>query len=182
MWQTFTTALVMALSFSAVAFGIAKAVVVVGTRRIERRHGLVGIRDTLARRARLEQRLEARRGERTAALKAIDARTQDVLLRRQQLDRRLAEATRGGDPVFRLIGEEMVGHSRFHAEVINRYVGVGASSSVPVDPSWAQPQAVEVWAPGLQEARREVERRYPPSFGYKVVRLHEVGVALKAAS
>ena len=184
MWQTYTQAVIVAVTFSVAAFGIAKAFVIVGARRIERRHGSVGIRDVLARRARLEQGLEARRAKRVAELKAADAEVQEVIRRRQQLDRRLADATRGGDPVIRLIGEEIAGSPCFVAQVLNKYVGTGTGPSAAIDPGWAQPQTVEVWAASLPDARKEIERRYPPAFGYAVVRVQEFGAAppLKAAS
>ncbi|WP_029010716.1 hypothetical protein [Azospirillum halopraeferens] len=175
MWQTYTQAIILALSFSVVALGIAKAVVIIGERRIERRYGLVGIRDVLARRARLEQGLEARRTERLAELKAADAAVQEAIMRRQQLDRRLSDTLRGGEPVIRLIGDEVAGSPCFVALVVNKYVGTGTGPSATIDPSWAQPQTVEVWAAGLPEARKEIERRYPQSFGYAVTRIQQYG-------
>ena len=182
MWQTYGQALFYALAFSGVAFGLAKLVVVVGERSIERRHGTVGIRDMLVRRARLEQGLEARRDQRRKEIKAALDETSEVARRRAQLERQVADTLRGGERVIHLIGEETKGTPCFQAQVLNKYVGSGVQHQHAfIDARWAQPQEMEVWAPSLAEARKVIEARYPPAFGYKIVFLREAGVPAAGA-
>jgi hypothetical protein len=176
MWQTYVQALFYALACSGMAFGIAKLVVIVGERMIEKRHGIVGVRDMLVRRARLEQGLEARRDQRRKEIKVADDEAREVLRRRSQLERQIADTLRGGERVIHLIGEEVKGTPCFHAQVLNIYVGSSAhQQNAFVDPRWAQPQSMEVWAASAQEARKAIEGRYPPAFGYKIIVLQEVG-------
>lgn len=176
MWQTYGQALFYALAFSGVAFGIAKLVVVLGERMIEQRHGSVGVRDMLVRRARLEQGLETRRTERRKEIRAVQDETSEVLHRRSQLDRQVADVLRGGERVVHLIGEEVKGMHCFHAQVLNKYVGTAAQHQHAfIDAIWAQPQDMEIWAPTLADARKVIEARYPPAFGYKIVSLLEFG-------
>ncbi|WP_448190448.1 hypothetical protein [Azospirillum sp. sgz301742] len=176
MWQTYVQALFSALACSGMAFGIAKLVVIVGERMIEKRHGTVGIRDMLVRRARLETGLEARRGQRHKEIKAADDEAREVLRRRSQLERQISDTLRDGERIIHLIGEELKGTPCFHAQVLNKYVGSAAQHQNSfIDPRWAQPQSMEVWAPTVSEARKMIEGRYPPAFGYKIVTLHEVG-------
>lgn len=179
MWQSYAQALFLALALSGMAFGIAKLVVVVGERLIEKRYGTVGARDMLVRRARLETALEARRLERSKEIKALDEETREVVRRRQQLDRQITDLVRGGERLVHLIGEEVKGRPCFHAEVLNKYVGATATPQQQqhafVDAMWAQAQAMEVWAANVAEARHEIECRYPPSLGYKIIRLQQAG-------
>lgn len=177
MWQTYGQALFYALAFSGVAFGLAKLVVVVGERMIESRHGHVGIRDLLVRRARLEQGLEARRDQRRKEIRAMLDESSEVARRRGQLERQVADALRGGERVVHLIGEEVKGTPCFHAQVLNKYVGSAVQHQHAfIDAIWAQPQNMEIWAPSLAEARKVIEARYPPAFGYKIITLQEAGV------
>ena len=176
MWQTYVQALFSALASSGLAFCIGKLVVIVGERMIEKRHGTVGIRDMLVRRARLETGLEARRDQRRKEIKAADEEAREVLRRRQHLDRQISDILRGGERVIHLIGEEVKGTPCFHAQVLNKYVGTAAQhQNAFIDPRWAQPQSMEVWAASAQEARKVIEGRYPPAFGYKIILLQEVG-------
>lgn len=176
MWQTYGQALFYALAFSGVAFGIAKAVVVLGERMIEERHGALGVRDMLVRRAKLEQGLEARREQRRKEIRAVHDETSEVVRRRGQLERQIADIVRGGERVVHLIGEEVKGLHCFHAQVLNKYVGSAVQQQHAfIDASWAQPQDMEIWSPTLADARKVIEARYPPAFGYKIVSLFEVG-------
>ncbi|PWC56137.1 hypothetical protein [Azospirillum sp. TSO22-1] len=176
MWQTYGQALFYALAFSGVAFGIARLVVVVGERMIEQKHGSLGVRDMLVRRARLEQGLEARREERRKEIKAVHDATSEVARRRGQLERQVADLLRSGERVVHLIGEEVKGLHCFHAQVLNKYVGSAAQTQHAfIDARWAQPQDMEIWAPALADARKMIEARYPPAFGYHIVSLFEVG-------
>lgn len=184
MWNDYVQALLTALGLSGVSFLIGLAVVRIGERRIERQFGMVGIRDMMARRARLEQALEARKVERAAEIKAIDAEYRMVAQRRMLLERRIAEATAASHAVVRQIGEEAEGMPCFVAMVVNKQVGGVGFQQKPqayIDRSWAEAQAIEVWCRSAAEARGEVERRYPPAFGYHITRLNEVGSLSGAA-
>ncbi|GLR80087.1 hypothetical protein GCM10007856_27640 [Azospirillum oryzae] len=176
MWQDYTNALITAFGLSGLGFGIGKLVIVLGERAIERRHGSEGVRDVIARRAKMETKFEARRGDRIRELKELDGAVEDVLRRRKVMERQIEDARQSGERLVRLIGEEVQGSPCYVAMVVNKYVGTGAvqqSQHALVDPSWAQPQMIEVWARSMAEARTEIERRYPPAFGYAVTRMQE---------
>lgn len=179
MWQDYGQALFTALGLSGVAFGVAKLVVVIGERMIEKRRGTGGAREAIARRAKLETGLEARKGERAAELRTVEGEIQGLMRRRQALEQQAKDAQRAGDQIVRLVGEEAAGTPCYIAQVLNKYVGSAAYQQKQhafIDSSWAQPQTVEVWARSMPEARAEIERRYPPAFGFVVVRLQD-GVA-----
>lgn len=177
MWNDYVQALISALALSGLAFGAARAVVYFGERSIEQRHGSVGIRDMLVRRARMEQAFEARRDKRIKEIKGMEEELRMAMKRRQRLDRQWTDARNAGEQLIRQIGEEVEGAPCWVALVINRYVGTGNIPRGPilVDRSWAQPQIIEVWTRSVQDARAEIERRYPPSFGFHVQRLNEHG-------
>ncbi|MBY6262878.1 hypothetical protein EI613_13315 [Azospirillum sp. 412522] len=176
MWQDYTNALVTAFGLAGLGFGIGKLVIVLGERAIERRHGSEGVRDVIARRAKMETKFEARRGGRIQELKELDAAVEDELRRRKVLERQISDSRQTGERLVRLIGEEVQSSPCYVAMVVNKYVGTNAaqqSQHALVDPSWAQPQMIEVWARSMAEARTEIERRYPPAFGYAVTRMQE---------
>ena len=176
MWQDYSNALITAFGLAGLGFGIGKLVIMMGERAIERRHGSEGVRDVIARRAKLETKFEARRGDRVRELKELDGAVEDVLRRRKVMERQIEDARQSGERLVRLIGEEVQGSPCYVAMVVNKYVGTGAvqqSQHALVDPSWAQPQMIEVWARSMAEARTEIERRYPPAFGYAVTRMQE---------
>lgn len=176
MWQVYLHALFFALASSGMAFVIAKLVIVIGERLIEKRHGTVGLRDMLVRRARLEQRFEARRDQRRKEIKEVESQTGEVARRRAVLNRQINDALHDRERISHLIGEEVKGTPCFHAQVLNKYVGSAAQHrNAFIDPVWAQPQHLEIWAVSLAEARGLIEGRYPPSFGYRIVSLREIG-------
>ncbi|MBP2301730.1 hypothetical protein [Azospirillum picis] len=177
MWQDYTNALITAFGLSGLAFGIGKIAVVLGERAIERRHGAEGVRNTIVRRAKMETRFESRRSERIAELKELDGAVEDVLRRRKMLEKQIEDSRQSGERLVRLIGEEVQGSPCYIVMVVNRYVGNGTfqqSQHALIDASWSQPQTVEVWARSMAEARAEIERRYPPAFGYAVTRMQEI--------
>lgn len=184
MWNDYAQALFFALALSGMGFGIAKLVVVLGERMIEKRHGTGGVREVIARRAKLESGLEARKGERAAELRKIESDVHDLTKRRQNLERQIKDAQRAGDHIVRLIGEETTGTPCYIAQVVNKYVGTAAHQQKQhafIDSTWAQPQTVEVWARSMPDARAEIERRYPPAFGFVVVRMQDVGAPAPVA-
>lgn len=180
MWQDYLHALLTAIGLSALSCGIGLAVLRIGERKLERRFDSVGIRDLIARRARCEQALEARRLARLEEIKALDAEVRDSVRRRHRLERQVNDSRAAANRTIRLIGEEVEGTPCFVATVVNRLVGSSTFQQKPhayIDRSWSEPQTVEVWTRTVQDARSEIERRYPPAFGYMVVRLGELGGA-----
>ncbi|AWK85677.1 hypothetical protein [Azospirillum thermophilum] len=177
MWQDYSNALFSALGLSGLAFAIGKLVVATGERMIEKRHGTGNVRETITRRAKLETGLEARKGERAAQIKEADGAVQDMLRRRSVLERQLKDAQQTSEMLVRQIGEELAGTPCYLAMVVNKYVGNAAFQQKQhafIDSSWSQPQMIEVWARSMAEARAEIERRYPPAFGYVVTRLQDM--------
>lgn len=171
-------ALFVALGLSGVAFAIGRVVVYMGEKTLEKRHGVSGFRERFAACARLESALEARAAARAKELKDADNAASDSVRRRKQLERRIADANSLGEAMVRVIGEENKDSPCFYAEVVNKYVGKSTFEQrehAYVDSSWAQPQVIEVWARSATEARGEIERRYPPAFGYHISRLLDIG-------
>lgn len=185
MWQDYTNALITAFGLSGLGFGIAQLVVVFGERAIERRHGTSGLRDKITRRAKLETKFEARRTARVGELKEAEGQVQDMMRRRQTLERQLKDAQRSGEQIMRLIGEETTGTPCYVAMVVNKYVGSAnfqQKQHAFIDSSWSQPQPVEIWARSMAEARSEIERHYPPAFGYVITRMQDVGASSPAVA
>ncbi|MDQ2103845.1 hypothetical protein [Azospirillum isscasi] len=176
MWNDYVQALFLAFALAGLGFGIGKAAVHLGERAIERRLGNGNLREAIARRAKLEAGLDARKTRRTAELRKAEAEAGDAMRRRQALERRLRDLQRSGDEILRVIGEEVAGMPCYNAQVVNKYIGTGAHQQTQhafIDSTWAQPQSVEVWARTMPVARAEIERRYPPAFGYVVLRIQE---------
>ncbi|MBB3263174.1 hypothetical protein FHW79_000761 [Azospirillum sp. OGB3] len=176
MWNDYAQALFLPLALAGLGFGIGKAAALLGERAIERRLGTGSLRDTIARRAKLEAGFEARRTQRIDDLRKAEKDIGEALRRRQTLERRLRDLQHRGDDLLRLIGEEVAGTPCYIAQVANKYIGSGANQQAQhafIDSGWARPQTVEVWARTMPVARAEIERRYPPAFGYVVLRIQE---------
>ncbi|TWA69243.1 hypothetical protein FBZ82_105402 [Azospirillum brasilense] len=185
MWHAYVQALFLALALAGLGFGIGKAAVLLGERAIERRLGTGSLRDLLARRAKMEAGFEARRTQRIADLRKAEGESGEALRRRQSLERRLRDLQNRGDDLLRLIGEEVAGTPCYIAQVVNKYVGDGTNQPAQhafIDSGWARPQTVEVWARTMPVARAEIERRYPPAFGYVVLRIQEAPQASPVAA
>ncbi|WP_211102240.1 hypothetical protein [Azospirillum brasilense] len=176
MWNDYGQALFLALALAGLGFGIGKAAALLGERAIERRLGTGRLQDTITRRAKLEAGFEARKTQRIDDLRKAERDIGDATRRRQTLERRLRDLQHRGDELRRLIGEEVAGTPCYIAQVANKYVGGGANQQAQhafIDSGWARPQTVEVWARTMPVARAEIERRYPPAFGYVVLRIQE---------
>ncbi|HRJ61527.1 MAG TPA: hypothetical protein PKZ97_13560 [Azospirillaceae bacterium] len=172
-------ALFVALGLSGAAFAIGRVVVYLGEKSLEKRYGVDGFRERFAACAKLETQLDSRSAERAKALKEADNIASDAVKRRKLLERRMADAQSFGEAVVRIIGDEVKDAPCFYAEVVNRYVGQPTFEQrehAYVDSSWAQPQIMEIWARSIAEARAEIERRYPPAFGYQISRLIDIGM------
>lgn len=180
-------ALFVALGLSGAAFLIGRVVVYLGEKTLEKKFGVDGFRERLVACAKLESQLDARSAERAKALKEADNIASDAVKKRKQIERRMADAQSYGEALVRIIGDEVKDAPCFYAEVVNRYVGQAAFEQrehAYVDSSWAQPQIMEIWARSIAEARAEIERRYPPAFGYHISRLIDIGLvdAMKPAA
>lgn len=172
-------ALFVALGLSGAAFLIGRVVVYLGEKSLEKKFGVDGFRERLVACAKLETQLDARSAERAKALKEADNIASDAVKRRKQLERRMADAQSYGEALVRIIGDEVKDAPCFYAEVVNKYVGQATFEQrehAYVDSSWAQPQVMEIWARSIAEARAEIERRYPPAFGYQISRLIDIGL------
>lgn len=171
-------ALLVALALSGGAFLIGRVVVYLGEKSLEKKYGVGGVRERMVGCARLETALEQRRQEHVAALTEADNQATAAARRRKQIQRRYDDAVSAGEAPVRIIGEELKETPCFHAEVNNKYVASGTfeqKEHAYIDPAWAQPQVIEVWARSAAEARAEIERRYPPAFGYHISRLLDIG-------
>lgn len=172
-------ALFVALGLSGAAFLIGRVVVYLGEKSLEKKFGVDGFRERLVACAKLETQLDARSAERAKALKEADNIASEAVKRRKQLERRMADAQSYGEALVRIIGDEVKDAPCFYAEVVNKYVGQATFEQrehAYVDSSWAQPQVMEIWARSIAEARAEIERRYPPAFGYQISRLIDIGL------
>lgn len=179
MWQNFGNVLGLGLVLAILAFALARISVTVGERSIERRHGHVGLKKMFIERARMERAFEARRDKRMREIAEVDREVRELFVERQRLERSLNAAKAASERLVRLIGEEIKGTPCYVGKVINKYVGVGpAQMRGPflVDRMWAQGQEMEVWTRNLSESRAEIERRFPPAFGFHITRLAELGV------
>ena len=171
-------ALFVALGLSGTAFVIGRVVVYLGEKSLEKRHGVDGFRERFAACARMETALELRASARAKELKEADNAASDAVKRRKKLDRQLADAQSFGEALVRIIGEENKDSPCFYAEVVNKYVGQAnfeQREHAYLDSSWSQPQIMEIWTRSAAEARAEIERRYPPAFGYHISRLLDIG-------
>ena len=128
------------------------------------------LRETIERRSTLERNLAARIGERRKAFAELDRSFRQQVARRQQLDAARIELEQCPDRIVRTVGQEVKGTELFLALVLNKYVR-SEGGKAAVDPAWAVPQQVEVWAKSIADARGEVDRRYPEAQGYKVTSL-----------
>jgi len=179
MWQDFGNALGLGLLLAVLAFAVARISVVMGERAIERRHGRVGLKKMFIQRAKMERDFEIRRDKRMKEIAEVERDIRELFVERQRLERSLVAAKAASERLVRLIGEETEGASCHIGKVINKYVGAGpAQMRGPylVDRMWAQGQEMEVWTRNIAEARAEIERRFPPSFGFHITRLSELGV------
>jgi hypothetical protein len=95
--------------------------------------------------------------------------------KRMALEQRLAIARQRASQPMRSIGPEGRARLKFVAQVINRQVQRAINENqahASLDSSWGTPQAVEVWADNLQDARTEVQRAFPPHMGFHVMSVH----------
>jgi hypothetical protein len=177
-------AILLAMFLSVLGFMFGRMIGGIVQRSMEEGANLTNLRDIVTRRAKLERALESRVRTRRAELRQMENRIKELVRQRLDLEAQLREALAIKDLVVRVVGEEIIGRPRYSALVFNKYVASGAisGSHALIDSSWGIPQAIDVWAPGMGEARAELEKRYPPSFGYVVSRLTVASVDREAGS
>ncbi len=167
----FCEAILLAAFFSAVAYGGGRLIGAIAVGMVEKSANLDLLRAVVARRSGLERSLSSRVGDRRQIMARLDREIKELVRRRLQLEQAAAEALETPDRIMRLVGQEVRGMQLYLALVLNKYVSSGGSAGSTIDPAWASAQEVAVWAPGMGEARGELERRYPESQGYKITSL-----------
>jgi len=108
----------------------------------------------------------------------LDRDIKELVRQSSIFDHATAIAMQITDHLTRLIGEEVAGRQRFLALVYNRTVSPGGGGKTTIDAAWATAQEVEIWTTSVADARSEVEKRYPPSFGYVVSSLVAAGLGV----
>ena len=163
----FIEAICVAGFLAAIGYGGGRLLGAVLASMMRKKPANLSLRDTIERRSILERNLAARIGERRKALAELDRSFRQLVSRRQQADAARTEAEACPDRIVRTVGQEVKGTELFLALVVNKYVRAEGGKAA-VDPAWALPQQIEVWAKSLADARGELDRRYPESQGYKV--------------
>jgi hypothetical protein len=177
----FFETLLLASFLSAVAYGMGRLFGTLIQQMIEQGANADVVRALVARRGIIERGLDGRVRTRRADMAKLDREVKELVRKRINLDHAIGEARSIADHIIRLVGEELVGRERFVGLVFNKYVGSGGGNAL-VDPAWAVAQEVEVWAIGLVEARVELEKRFPPSFGFSISSLVSASKEAAAAA
>ncbi|MEI8394750.1 MAG: hypothetical protein WCF85_08455 [Rhodospirillaceae bacterium] len=153
---------------SLLGFAIGRLVGVVVQHMVE--HGVESetIRASIATRAKIERGLDARIRGLRAEMAKVDREIKEMVRKRIAFDQATKEQLAIADRIMRVVGDQVAGRTAFLGLVFNKYIAAGSGGNSVVDAAWATAQEVEVWAPGIAEARIELEKRYPPSFGFTV--------------
>jgi hypothetical protein len=128
----------------------------------------------MAVRANMERRFEQRCAELESLIEQSSTLGGEFRRRRISAEQKLAAARQKASQPLRVLGDEGRARVRFAAQVVNRQVQRAESEGgghASLDASWAYPQAIEVWADNLQDARRELLRVYPAPMGYQLLGL-----------
>lgn len=123
--------------------------------------------------ARLEARFESRETQMRDKVIALEREVNTIRQHRYALQKAAQDARRAALAPVRVVGRENSGE-RFSAWMINRQVQSALAQGKPpalLDPDWATPQLIEVWSGNLIDARRELQRHYPPPLGYGIISL-----------
>ena len=164
-----------------VGFGLGHLVGFLVKSVIEDSADLEKIRAVISTRARIERGLDARTRARRAEMAKLDREVKELVRRRVVIEQKTSQSLSVADRLVRIVGEELVGRQRYLALVVNKYIGGSIAGAGLIDPVWASAQEVEVWSSGLAEARNELDKRYPPSFGYTVSSLLESSITTESA-
>ncbi len=161
----FLEAILLAAFFSGAGYVFGRLFGVVIQFMIEREADMPAIRASITKRSSLERNLENRVRDRRKEMAGLDRSITELVRKKNGLQQDAAALAATPDRILRQVGEELAGATRFLALVYNKYAEGGKGA---VDNSWTVPQEIEVWTVGLSEARVELEKRYPPSFGYVI--------------
>lgn len=103
---------------------------------------------------------------RDAAQEAVDSLTKRIAKLKEQI----AEVMPHKPVVAREIGKPLKTTALFEAQVVNRYFRFSNRPPMAekLNPVWARPVLIQVWAISRLEARRIVERNFPGDLGYDV--------------
>ncbi|MEI6985171.1 MAG: hypothetical protein WCK65_03500 [Rhodospirillaceae bacterium] len=174
----FVESVLLSVFMAVVAYGLGRLVGVVFKSVMEHNADLDAIRAVIARRAKLERGLDTRIRSRRSVMAKLDRDIKELVRQSSIFDHATAIAMQITDHLTRLIGEEVAGRQRFLALVYNRTVSPGGGGKTTIDAAWATAQEVEIWTTSVADARSEVEKRYPPSFGYVVSSLVAAGLGV----
>lgn len=175
-------AIMLAGTLAVVAGVIVLALGKLGESAIDRQPELRHAESRLPLGAQLENRFENRESELRSELTVLQNALGELRRRRYALDKELEDARRAAQAAIRVVGREDSGQNRFVAWMVNRQVqtALAEGKAAPgLDPDWAGPQVIEIWADNLADARRDVQRYYPPPLGYVLlsIQLSNSGVA-----
>jgi len=165
----------LATFLAAIGYFSSLFIIRVMERNIERQGQFKEVVVVIARRARLEMGLDSRRSQLTSEAKTLEREIRNLVKERQAMEEELRLAAVTREVLMRLVGDEVEGNYAFIAEVVNRAVTPAKANQerrvTQIDASWAVPQLVEIWAPTLSDAKLLLEKRFPPSVGFGVIRL-----------
>ena len=171
----FFEALLLSAFMAIVGYGLGRLVGVLVQLVLEESANSDSVRAMIAHRAKIERGLEARLRDRRAEMAKLDRNIKELVRKRLQHEAAAAKSMAVADQVMRVIGEEVTGRQRFLALVFNKYLagGSGGAHQTLIDPAWAIAQEIEIWGKSMTEARSDLEKRYPPAFGFSVSSLVE---------
>ncbi|EWY42307.1 hypothetical protein N825_18525 [Skermanella stibiiresistens SB22] len=134
------------------------------------------LRTKLRRCAPMLSGLDHRRTRLRVAMAQAEAHRRKMERDVEQRQSKIAELNRRDEELIRIIGHRRPGWRLFRAVMINRHVQTAhreARVHPQLDASWARAQHVDVWAPGIPEAKSFLDSRFPLSLGFVVVEIIE---------
>lgn len=170
----FLDTLLLTALFSAAAFALAILIGKIGVANIEGRPEMKAAEAVLPRRAQIESRFDLRAAELKQEIARLSAEVSNLRRRRFTLEKELSDARREAESPVRVIGREGATPIRFRAWMINRQVQSAVAENKQhstLDSDWATPQVIEVWADNLNDARKELQRIYPPPLGFTILNI-----------
>ena len=171
MLQRFLEGILLCAGFSAGGFVLAKIIGFVAVQFVETNDAGAGAtRALVARRSDFERKLASRIGSRRKQMAQLDYDVREAVDARSRLEQEIALLRDRPDHLLRVLGKEIEGHEPYLALVVNKHA---ASGHLTIDTSWAHAQEVTVWAKSINDARADLEHRYPESMGFKITSLQE---------
>ena len=169
----FVEGICVAAFLAAVGYGGGWAIGAVLAGMLRKKPNTNPLQESINRLSVLERGLANRVGDRRRVMAELDREIKLKVRRRVELEQATAKLLGASGRVLRMVGQEIKGAQPFLALVVNKYVKAEGRNKTAVDPAWASPQEVEVWAKSLGDARVELERGYPESQGFKIITLSE---------